>query len=184
MSTQFVPRVAPKLAGIRSALPPPLYLIDRGHLVGWIRGDTLGFRGFRDEREVMNAAWIVHRTVSRKLARLHASRPTPIDLEPLSIVRVGQRELIAASNGIVAELLRPGKDSPSGAEWFGFQMVVVPPVSEAMMRDVARVANHALWKSGTQWALLGRGSRRRRSSPRGTSADRHVSTSRREGYDQ
>lgn len=169
MSTPFAPRVAPELARIRTDLPPPLYLIDRGHLVGWIREDTLGFRGFRDEREAMNAAWIVHRTVSRNLARLHASRPTPIDLEPLSIVREGQRELIAASNRIVAELFRPGEDSPSGSEWFGFQIVVVPPVSEQKMRDVVRIANHALWKSGTQWGLLGRGSRRRRSSPRNPS---------------
>jgi hypothetical protein len=175
MSTQFVPRIDPQLAGLRADLPPPLYLIDRGHLVGWVREDTLGFRGFVDEREAMNAAWIVHRSISRKLARLHASRPTPIDIEPLSIVRTSQRDLIATSTAIVAELLRPGEDSPSGAEWFGFEIVVVPSVSEAMMRQVARVANHALWKSGTQWGLLGRGSRRRRSSQRGTWNDGHLS---------
>ena len=159
-----------QLARIRTDLPPPtLYLTDIDRTVGWVSADTLGFLGFRDEREAMNAAWIVHRTVSRTLARLHATRPTPIDIEPLSLAWQNDGELIVASGGPVARLLRPGEHSPGGPDWFGFEIVVAPPVSDQTMREVLRLANRALRKSGTQWAIWGRRSRHgdRRSSLRG-----------------
>jgi len=159
-----------QLARTRMDLPPPaLYVTDKDRTVAWLAADTLGFLGFRNEREAMKAAWIVHRTVSGKLARLHAIRPTPIDLVPLSLSWQNDRELIIGSGRPVAGLLRPGEHSPSGPDWFGFEIVVTPPMIEQTMREVLRVSNRALRKSETQWAIWadGRGLGVRRAQPRG-----------------
>ena len=58
MTTQLVPD--------RLALPPPFDfdLIDADRSVGWITGETVGFRGFADETEATHAAWIAHRTLA------------------------------------------------------------------------------------------------------------------------
>ena len=68
----------------RLSLPPPLELdlVDAGRAVGWIVDNAVGFRGFGDETEAAHAAWVAHRAIARKLARTHATRPVPVDIEP------------------------------------------------------------------------------------------------------
>src|SRR3954467_8929632 len=68
------------------AHPPPfeMDLMDANRAVGWIVGDTIGFRGFGDETEATHAAWVAHRTLARRPSRTHRTRPGPVDLEPLT----------------------------------------------------------------------------------------------------
>ena len=79
-----------QLAPDRLALPPPLDLdlVDAGRAAGWIADNAVGFRGFGDETEAAHAAWVAHRTIARRLARTHGTRPVPVDIEPLAIQRV------------------------------------------------------------------------------------------------
>ena len=79
-----------QLSPNRVALPPPLEmdLVHAEREVGWISRDRVGFRGFADELEAAHAAWVAHRTLARRLARTHGTRPLPIDVEPLSIRHV------------------------------------------------------------------------------------------------
>ena len=144
-----------QLAPLPMSLPPPsrLDLVDAKQTVGWIDGHALGFRGFRDEREAANAAWVAYRTVWRRLAQLWGTRPTPVDVEHLTLARDGARELILASGRPVAELLRPRVDSPSGPDSFGFEIPISPSVTESTMRDLTRLAYRTLRKSGIHWAM-------------------------------
>ena len=159
MSTQLRP--------VRTDLPPPVRnLLHDERPVGWLAGNRLGFFGFGDAREAANAAWVAYRTVSRKLAPVLGVRPTPIDIEPLSIAWQPNGEVILASGRPVATLLRPGADSPSGSQWFGFEIEVAPAVDERLLREAMRSASRALLKSGVQWAMVRPKSRLRSCLPR------------------
>ena len=114
-----------QLAPGRLALPPPLDLdlVDAGRAAGWIAGNAVGFRGFGDETEAAHAAWVAHRTIARRLARTHGTRSVPVDIEPLAIQRVEAKEMILASGRPIAALVRPGPDSRSGVDSFGFELI-------------------------------------------------------------
>ena len=135
-------------------------LLHRERPIGWLEGNTLGFFGFADARDAANAAWVAYRTVSRKVAPLLGTRPTPIDIEPLTIERRNGRDVIAASGRPVAWLVRPGHDSLSGPDWFGFAIDVSPAVSERALPAIMRAASHALLKSGLAWSMVRSRSRR------------------------
>ena len=138
-----------------TALPPPMrHLLHRERPIGWLEGNTFGFFGFADARDAANAAWVAYRTVSRKVAPWLGIRPTPIDIEPLRIERRNGREVIAASGRPVALLVRPGPESPSGPDWFGFAIEVPPVVTESAIRDTMRAASYALLKSGLPWSMV------------------------------
>ena len=138
-----------------TALPPPMrHLLHRERPIGWLEGNTLGFFGFADTRDAANAAWVAYRTVSRKVARLLGTRPTPIDIEPLRIERRNGREVIEASGRPFAQLVRPGPDSMSGLDWFGFSIEVPPAVSPRALPEIMRAASHALLKSGLPWSMV------------------------------
>src|SRR5919206_4274211 len=100
----------------RAGLPPPLKLdlIDAGRVAGWIVGDAVGFRGFADEVEAAHAAWLAYRTLARRLARTHGTRPIPIDTEPLAIQRGDHQEVILSSGGALPSPVRPGGGNPRG----------------------------------------------------------------------
>ena len=144
-----------QLAPDHLALPPPLELdlIDAGREVGRITGDVVGFRGFADEVEAAHAAWVAYRTLSRRLARTHGTRPVPIDTEPLAVQRRGDEELILASGRPIAVLVRPGVDSASGPDSFGFEIRVPQPADELRVRAMANLMYRTLRKSGLRWAL-------------------------------
>src|SRR5688572_21925667 len=102
---------------MRDVLAQPLSfemdLMDADHVVGWISGDTIGFRGFGDEPEATHAAWIAHRTLARRFARTHGTSLVPVDIEPLALERgdAGGADVILASNRPIATLVRPGSHS-------------------------------------------------------------------------
>src|SRR5687768_3435544 len=149
MTTQLAPN--------SMSLPPPtsfeLDLRDGDRVVGWISGRAVGYRGFANEAEAAGAAWVAHRTLSRRLARRHGGRGAPIDVEPLSITRDGDREAILASNRPIATLLRPGVDSRSGSDSFGFEIQVPLPSGELTMRSIAYRIYRTLRTSGVRWAM-------------------------------
>jgi hypothetical protein len=144
-------------AGLRG-IPPPLSLdlIDGNHLVGWIRGDVIGFRGFADADEAGHSAWVAHRTLARRLVRRHGGRPIPIVGATIGFQADGERELILANGAPVATLVHPGDESLSGAHSFGFEIRLPVPVDEGRARSKARLMYRALRKSGIRWKLWSR----------------------------
>lgn len=146
------------LAPHRMDLPPPsqLDLLDVGRVVGWIDGRRVGFLGFADEREAAGAAWVAYRTISRRLARRLRIRPIPIDTEPLTLAKDGNREVILASGRPIAALLRPGSDSRNGSHTFSFTVNLPLPADELTVRSMAYSIYRTLRKSGLPWALWAR----------------------------
>jgi hypothetical protein len=144
-----------QLAPGRLALPPPLDLdlVDAGRTAGWIADNAVGFRGFGDETEAAHAAWVAHRTIARRLARTHGTRPVPVDIEPLAIQPVEAEEMILASGRPIAALVRPGPDSRSGVDSFGFELLIPTPTSELQVRAMAYLTYRTLRKSGIRWAM-------------------------------
>ena len=138
------------------AQPPPfeMDLVDADRVVGWIRANVIGFRGFGDETEATHAAWIAYRTLARRVARTHGMRLVPIDIEPLALKRSadGTTDVILASNRPVATLVRPGSYGLS-SDSFGFELAVPSPMSEFELRGVAYLIYRTLRKSGVRWAL-------------------------------
>ena len=178
MTTQFshVSTLSPD----RLAEPPPFAfeLFDADRAVGWVHGDTIGFHGFADEREATHAAWVAHRTISRRLARRDGRRPIPIDAAPLALDRRRGVERILASGRPIATLVRPteplgtggGRDDDgrgdgvlAGAS-YGFAMRVPSPADELTMRALAYLVYRTLRKSGLRWAMWA--PRPERSAPR------------------
>jgi len=144
-----------QLAPGRLALPPPLDLdlVDAGRTTGWIADNAVGFRGFGDETETAHAAWVAHRTIARRLARTHGTQSVPVDIEPLAIQRVEAKEMILASGRPIAALVRPGPDSRSGVDSFGFELLIPAPTSELEVRAIAYLIYRTLRKSGIRWAM-------------------------------
>jgi hypothetical protein len=144
-----------QLAPDRFGLPPPLELdlVDAGRPAGWIAGNAVGFRGFGDEAEATHAAWVAHRALARRLARTHGLRPVPIDIEPLALHKVARGGMILASGKPIATLVRPGPESRSGVDSFGFELQVPAPVTELEARAMAYLMYRTLRKSGLRWAM-------------------------------
>lgn len=138
-------------------IPPPRFHLMSGAVpIGWIDGLSIGFHGFAHEDEAAGAASIAYRTMTRGFARDLGRRPPPIHSEPLSVVRNGKTDLIVAGARPIARLLRPGVESPSGAEHFGFELQVPIPASEQTMRSTARRVYRALRRAGARWSVLAR----------------------------
>jgi hypothetical protein len=142
----------------RLAVPPPyasdrpiMNLMDADRRVGWIDGDRVGFRGFATDEEAAHAAWIAYRTMTRRLARSHDLRPLPIGSEPLALQRLGDEELIVASSGPFATLLRPSPHGPGGRKTYGFELRVPQPADEVLVRAMAHLIYRTLRKSGVRW---------------------------------
>ena len=139
----------------RLSLPPPLRrdLVDDGRAVGRIDDNRIAFRGFADETETAHAAWVAYRTIARRLARTHGTRPLPIDVEPLTLQRTGEAEVIRTSTRRIATLLRPGAEGGNGEDSFGFVIALPETTSELEALKLADLAYRTLRKSGVRWAL-------------------------------
>jgi len=147
--------MATQLSPIRTDLPPPRQqLLHDERPVAWLSGNHFGFSGFANAREAAYAAWVAHRTVSRKLAPVLGVRPTPIDVEPLSIEWRDGREMILASRRPIAALVRPDADDATALRWFSFSSEVPSGIGDPLMRDVVHAAHRALLKSGISWSMI------------------------------
>jgi hypothetical protein len=132
--------------------PLRLDLSDGNRAVGWIRGRTIGFRGFATESEAGAAAWVAHGTVARRLSRATGSKPIPGDVEPLAIGRLNGRDVILASGRPIATLLRPETGPPTGNGMFGFEIELPAPADELRMRSMAHLIYRTLRRSGVRWS--------------------------------
>lgn len=157
MTTQLVPQLSMNPTGALGLPPPRLDvesdLVDAGRTVGWIDGDRVGFRGFADATEAAHAAWVAWRTLARRLARSHGTRPVPIDRAALALQRQGEREVILADDRPIATLVRPGALGQDGLDTFGFEIRVPAPVDQIRVRSMAYLMYRTLRKSGVRWAL-------------------------------
>jgi hypothetical protein len=165
----------------RLPAPPPttFELMDGETMVGWVSPREIGFRGFATEIDAAHAAWLAHRTLARRIARRGGAPAMPTDTEPLTLEFSGNREWIVASQMPIASLIRPGPESPAGAEWFGFALQLPTAVDEVGARTLAYLLHRTLRKSRIRWAIFPRpahGGRRARYSvrPRGATSS-HVS---------
>jgi hypothetical protein len=145
MTTQLSPE--------RLAVPPPsvLHLNDADRTVGWINGDRVGFRGFATDEEAAHAAWVAHRTLTRRLARSHSLRPVPIGTEPLALQRHGDEWLIVASSGPIATLVESDGQGSSDHDSYGFELAIPQPADEVLVRAMAHLIYRTLRKSGLRW---------------------------------
>jgi hypothetical protein len=137
-------------------LPPPAKwtLLDGDRVVGWTTERVVGFRGFASETEAAHAAWVAYRVLTRRLARTHGTRPVPVDAATaLTIRRSGDRDLVLADGRVIAALVRPAVESPSGPEFFGFELDVPEPADDLRVRAMAHLMYRAIRKSGLSWAL-------------------------------
>jgi hypothetical protein len=171
MNTQFAPN--------SMSLPPPvrpdLDLLDGNRSVGWVRGWTVGFRGFANESEAAGAARVAHRALARRLARRHGGPPAPIGVEPLALSHAGDRVAILAGGQPIATLVRPGVESLSGPDSFGFEIQVPVPADELLMRSLAYRIYRTLRKSGARWEMWdNRRVNTRRVAPRRAAAAPHA----------
>ncbi|AHG92813.1 hypothetical protein J421_5278 (plasmid) [Gemmatirosa kalamazoonensis] len=147
----------------RLPTPPPLALdlSHAGRPVGWVRGDTIGFRGFASNVEAAHAAWVAYRAVALRLAKTDGRRPIPVDIGRLTLSAGDDgddgddRTVVMASGQPIATLLPPDPGSRSG-DSFGFELRVPAPTYETRMRAMAYLAHRALRKSGVRWALWAR----------------------------
>jgi hypothetical protein len=134
MNTQFAPN--------SMSLPPParpdLDLLDGNRSVGWVRGWTVGFRGFANESEAAGAARVARRALARRLARRHGRPPAPTGVEPLALSHAEDRVAILAGGQPIATLVRPGVESLSAPDSFGFENPGTGPCGRAV-HPVARV---------------------------------------------
>ena len=154
MTTQLSPErlaVPPPYARDRPDLPYSMDLMDADRKVGWINGDRVGFRGFATDEEAAHAAWVAHRTLTRRLARSHNIRPVPIGTEPLVLRRHGTEELIVASGRPIAALVKPERDGRSGPDSHGFEIPIPQPADEVLVHSMAHLIYRTLRKSGLRW---------------------------------
>jgi hypothetical protein len=133
----------------RSPSSSELELRAGGRAVGWIRGQVVGFRGFANETEAAQAAWVAHRALARRAERRHGGPPAPLEMEPLAIARDAERETILAGDQPIATLVRPSADGP---ESFGFEIQVPVVSDELAIRSKAHLLYRRLRNSGLPWA--------------------------------
>jgi hypothetical protein len=133
------------------AQPPTftLDLLDGATMVGWLTPHAVGFRGFADEAEAMHAAWMAHRTLARRMARLEGRRPIPVDTEPLALKA---DDSVFASNERIATLVRPGV-TPGSDDSFGFELALAGPMEEVRARAKAHLLYRTLRRSGLRWGM-------------------------------
>ncbi|MHB1224557.1 MAG: hypothetical protein ACYC2G_11040 [Gemmatimonadaceae bacterium] len=147
----------------RFALPPPaaMKMIDGNRHVGWVSGRLLGFRGFDSEEQAMHAAWVVYRTIARRVAWRDGRRPMPVDVEEVSLRRGPLADRIVAGRRPIATLIRPGSRSHDGPHGFGFELELPDSLDEQSIRAKADLAYRTLRRSGVAWALWSRRPRER-----------------------
>lgn len=139
------------LALEHQSLPPPSAqpLTHDDRVVGWVDGDVFAFLGFADVAEASGAAWVAYRTVARRLARRTGGPLPPVDIQPVSLRRRGDHDVIVTGSLEVARLIRPIESGDT----YGFAIRVPGPADELTMRSLAYLAYRTLRRSGTRWSM-------------------------------
>jgi len=137
----------------------PMDLIDHDIQVGWLSPTVIGFTGFATETEAAHAAWIAYRAVWNRISKRHGRRPMPIDTEPLTLHREGDRTMVRASGRDVARLIPPYDAERSTERWTAFELRFDPPMDELTARSKARFIYHTLRRAGVRWSLWSREAR-------------------------
>ena len=134
------------------AQPPTfdLHYFDEDQRAGWVTTHAFGFRGFETEEEAMHAAYLAHRALDHRIARRDGRRPIPVTTEPLSLR--GDGTLHAAGRHIGA-IVRPGPESRSGPDSFGFELPFPEPLAEVTARAKCAHVYRALRRSGIRWSM-------------------------------
>jgi hypothetical protein len=130
-----------------------LDLMDGDRRYGWITGDRVGFVGFGDHVEAVQAAWVAHRTMMRRLARSAGAVPMSDDARTFALVRYGEDEMILANETPIAVLVRPATDGASDADSYGFVIRIPGDVDDIEVRATAYRVYLALKSSGIPWTM-------------------------------
>src|SRR5690606_19165003 len=88
-------------------------------------------------------------TVARRLARGTGRPLPPVDIQPVSLRRRGDHDVIVTGSLEVARLIRPIEPGDS----YGFAIRVPGPTDELTMRSLAYLAYRTLRRSGTRWSM-------------------------------
>ena len=131
-----------------------LDLMDGDRRYGWIAGDRVGFVGFGDHVEAVQAAWVAHRTVMRRLARSPAAAAAMSDdARTFALVSYGEDEMILANETPIAVLVRPDRDGASDRDSYGFVIRIPGDADHLDVRATAYRIYLALKSSGIRWTL-------------------------------
>jgi len=141
-----------ELLATQLAHPPDfdLDMFDGDRMVGWLSPHAVGFRGFESDSEAMPAAFLAHRTLSRRLAHRDGRRPIPIAIEPL---RLKSDDTVEAAGRRIATIIRPGSDSKAGPDGVGFELTFPVAVDELTARAKFAHLYWALRRSGIRWSM-------------------------------
>jgi hypothetical protein len=137
-----------------------LDLMDGDRRYGWIAGDRVGFTGFGDHVEAVQAAWVAHRTVMQRHAGSPGAAPASYDARTFALVRYGEDEVILANETPIAVLVRPGTDGTSDPDSYGFVVRIPGDADRLAVRATAYRIYLALKSSGIPWTLRRRDARR------------------------
>lgn len=128
-----------------------LDLMDGDRRYGWIAGDRVGFVGFGDHVEAVQAAWVAHRAVMRRVAGATGPAPMSDEARTFALVRYGEDEMILANETPIAVLVRPGSDGAGDS--YGFTMRIPGDPDDIDVRATAYRIYLALKSSGIAWRL-------------------------------
>jgi hypothetical protein len=149
MTTYRMRDTSPRTVAARPT--PELDLMAGDRRYGWIAGDRVAFVGFRDHLAAVQAAWVAHRTLMRRLARAPASAETTDGRRTFALARSGADEVIFANGEPIAVLVRPSADLPTDSDSFGFEIRLPGHPDEISVRGTAYRIYLALRSSGIAW---------------------------------
>jgi hypothetical protein len=104
----------------------------------------------------MHAAYLAHRALDHRLARRDGRRPIPVTTEPLALDHEGSLHAAGRKIGVI---VRPGFDSRSGPDSFGFELPFPEPLEEVTARAKCAHVYRALRRSGIRWSMWRAGPR-------------------------
>lgn len=130
-----------------------LDLMDGDRRYGWIVGDRVGFTGFGDHVEAVQAAWVAHRTVMRRHAGSPGAAAASDDARTFALVRYGEDEVILANETPIAVLVRPGAEGTSDPASYGFVVRIPGDADDLAVRATAYRIYLALKSSGIPWTM-------------------------------
>ena len=115
-------------------------LFDGDCAIGYIREDTVGFRGFDSEAGAAEAAYTAHRALAQRRSKALWAPDAP---EEFLVWDHDDGQYVIARSGLLARLTPPGPDTEPGG--WGF---------EVSLRPEERVSVFAMSRARTMWQAL------------------------------